>query len=118
MHRDVTHRQVTFPTARWPSRARRLPAGRSPFARTMLTDAVLAAVFFAVMLVEQLGPDGRADSGTTARTVLICAAVAGPLASRRTAPLASYLVGTAALSAEALWGLENPVTPYANLIGL
>ncbi|MFE4639372.1 sensor histidine kinase, partial [Streptomyces sp. NPDC056773] len=32
--------------------------------------------------------------------------------------LASYLVGTAALSAEALWGLENPVTPYANLIGL
>ncbi|MCM1976620.1 sensor histidine kinase [Streptomyces sp. G1] len=112
------HRHVTHPTTWWPSRARPLPAGRPPFTRTVLTDAVLASVFFAVMLVEQLGPDGRPDSGTTTRAVLICAAVAGPLASRRTAPLASYLVGTAALSVEALWGLENAVSPYANLIGL
>lgn len=112
------HRHLTQPATWWPSRARPLPEGRPPFTRTVVTDAVLASAFFAVMLVEQLGPDGRADSGTATRAVLICAAVAGPLASRRTAPLASYLVGTAALSVEALWGLENALSPYANLIGL
>ncbi|WP_327257156.1 sensor histidine kinase [Streptomyces sp. NBC_01244] len=101
----------------WQPRTWRMPTGRPLLARPVAADAVLAAAFFAVMLVEQLGPAAGADTGTT-RAVMFAAAVAGPLACRRTAPLASYLVGTAALSGEALWGLENPLSPYANLIGL
>jgi signal transduction histidine kinase len=44
--------------------------------------------------------------------------IAGALGTHRRLPLAAYLVGTAALSVEALFILPSPVSPYANLLGL
>ncbi|MFB7473944.1 sensor histidine kinase [Kitasatospora sp. NPDC056184] len=80
-------------------------------------DAALAGTFLLLMAVERIGAADRLHGGLPLALAL-SAAVAGPLAVRRTRPLAGYLVGAAALSAEALFVLPSPVSPYADLIGL
>ncbi|MFF8773330.1 sensor histidine kinase [Kitasatospora sp. NPDC015120] len=88
---------------------RAVPAGR--------WDAVLAGLFLLVMAVERIGAAGGLRGGLPLALAL-SVAVAAPLAVRRTRPLAGYLVGAAALSAEALFVLPSPVSPYADLVGL
>ncbi|MFE7192148.1 sensor histidine kinase [Kitasatospora sp. NPDC057541] len=98
------------PPPRWP-----LPALRAvPAARW---DAALAGVFLLVTAVERIGAADRLHGGLPLALAL-GAAVAVPLAVRRTRPLAGYLVGAAALSAESLFVLPSPVSPYADLVGL
>ncbi|MFE6865495.1 sensor histidine kinase [Kitasatospora sp. NPDC057692] len=80
-------------------------------------DAALAGAFLLLMAVERIGAADRLHGGLPLALAL-SAAVAGPLAVRRSRPLAGYLVGAAALSAEALFVLPSPVSPYADLIGL
>ncbi|GAA2782170.1 histidine kinase [Kitasatospora sp. CM 4170] len=80
-------------------------------------DPALAAAFLVAMLVGRVGAsDGLGGRAVPAAALSL--AVAGALAARRTAPLASYVAGSAALAAESLLGLGSPVSPYANLIGL
>ncbi|WP_380279463.1 sensor histidine kinase [Kitasatospora purpeofusca] len=88
---------------------RAVPAGR--------WDAALAGVFLLLMVVERIGAADRLHGGLPLALAL-SAAVAGPLAVRRTRPLAGYLVGAAALSAEALFVLPSPLSPYADLVAL
>jgi len=78
-------------------------------------DLVLAAVCLAAMLVE------RIVSLPTSRMPLaigFSVVVATGVALRRRAPLAGYVAGSAALTAETLWTTANPISPYANLIGV
>jgi signal transduction histidine kinase len=82
-----------------------------------VVDRVLAAVFLAAMLVERVGA-ARRIGALMPEAVALSVVLAGALALRRTAPLASYLAGSAALSAEALFVLPSSVSPYANLVGL
>ena len=78
---------------------------------TRLIDAGLAVLLFATMLAERL------VSGHPAG-IALSVIIAGALCFRRSWPLTSYLVGSAALSAEALFVQASPVSPYANLIGI
>jgi len=78
---------------------------------TRLIDAGLAALLFAAMLAERL------VSGHPAG-IALSVVIAGALCFRRSWPLTSYLVGSAALSAEALFVQVSPISPYANLIGV
>ncbi|MDH6109355.1 signal transduction histidine kinase [Kitasatospora sp. MAP12-15] len=80
-------------------------------------DRVVAGAFLAAMAVERIGAASRLGIPLPLALAL-SAVVAGALAVRRTAPLASYLAGSAALAVEALFVLPSPVSPYANLIGL
>ncbi|MEV6972336.1 sensor histidine kinase [Kitasatospora sp. NPDC093806] len=95
----------------------RLPGLRTPAARSGRWDLALAGAFLALATVERIG---AADTlrAPLPLALALGAAVAVPLAVRRTHPLAGYLIGSAALSAEALFVLPSPVSPYANLIGL
>jgi signal transduction histidine kinase len=82
-----------------------------------VVDATLAVVFLAAMFVER----ATAASEIGARmpvAIALSVIIAGALALRRRAPLTAYLVGSAALSVEALFVLASPVSPYANLIGV
>ncbi|MFB6893432.1 sensor histidine kinase [Kitasatospora sp. NPDC056327] len=88
---------------------------RAVSARTW--DAVLAGGFLLLMAAERIGAADELRGGLPLALAL-SAAVAGPLAVRRTRPLAGYLAGAAALSAEALFVLPSPVSPYADLVGL
>ncbi|GLZ42975.1 sensor histidine kinase [Actinokineospora sp. NBRC 105648] len=72
-------------------------------------DGALAALAFVAMAVA-----GAHD----ARALGLSALIAGGLALRRRFPLAAYLVGTAALEVEGLWGPDNPASPYVNLLAL
>lgn len=74
-------------------------------------DAALAAGFLAAMIAER-GED------RTPQALALSVAVAGTLLARRHYPLAAYLAGSAALSAEALLVRPSGVSPYANLIAL
>jgi signal transduction histidine kinase len=76
-----------------------------------LLDAALAAGFLAAMAVER-GED------RTAPALALSAVIAGVLLARRRYPLAAYVVGSAALSAEALLVRPSAISPYANLIAL
>ncbi len=80
-------------------------------------DLVLAGGFLLLMAVERTGAADELHGGLLVALAL-SAAVAAPLAVRRTRPLAGYLVGAAALSVEALFVLPSPVSPYADLVGL
>lgn len=80
-------------------------------------DGALAAGFLAVMLIEQTAQEALSGA-RLAFGVALSVVIAGGLALRRRTPLAAYLAGSAALVAEALWVSPNPVSPYANLIGL
>ncbi|MBC3840821.1 hypothetical protein GXW82_12640 [Streptacidiphilus sp. 4-A2] len=80
-------------------------------------DRALAAVFLTAMLVERVGAAPRIGARMP-EAVALSVVVAGALALRRTAPLTAYLAGSAAMSAEALFVLPSPLSPYANLIGL
>ncbi|MEU8779633.1 sensor histidine kinase [Streptomyces sp. NPDC048606] len=83
----------------------------------MAVDTVIALGFLLATVAERSQAPGRAGVGVAA-AFLPAVVVAGSLAFRRTAPLAGYAVGTAALSVEALWGAAGAVSPYANLLGL
>ncbi|WP_053644230.1 histidine kinase [Streptomyces sp. XY431] len=80
-------------------------------------DLALAGGFLLLMAVERTGAADELHGGLPVALAL-STAVAGPLVVRRTRPLAGYLVGAAALSAEALFVLPSPVSPYADLVGL
>jgi signal transduction histidine kinase len=74
-------------------------------------DAGLAAGFLVAMAVER-GAD------RTPQALALSAVIAGVLLARRRHPLAAYLIGSAALSAEALLIRPSGISPYANLIAL
>ncbi len=106
--------------------ARRAAAPRAVAARTVRAvravpaghwDLALAGGFLLLMAVERIGAADELHGGLPA-ALLLSAAVAGPLAVRRSRPLAGYLVGAAALSVEALFVLPSTVSPYADLVGL
>ncbi|WP_051943590.1 sensor histidine kinase [Streptacidiphilus rugosus] len=83
----------------------------------MVLDVAPAAAFLAAMVAERLGAATRIGDRMP-EALALSGLIAAALAVRRTFPLAAYLVGTAALSAEALFVLPSPVSPYANLLGL
>lgn len=85
--------------------------------RTNPRDAALAGAALAAMAVERFQSADALRTGLPAALVF-SAVAAGALAVRRSLPLAGYLVGSAALSAEALFVLPSAVSPYANLVGL
>ncbi|MER7704316.1 sensor histidine kinase [Kitasatospora sp. NPDC097605] len=98
-----------------PQPGRLLPALRAVPADRW--DVALAGVFLLMMTVERIGAAGRLH-GDLPLALALSTTVAAPLAVRRTRPVAGYLVGAAALSAEALFVLPSPVSPYADLVGL
>jgi signal transduction histidine kinase len=111
-----------WPSARAAARCMRLlsPAGaawRRLSPSTVLLDLALAGAFLAAMVVERIGAAARIGDRMPAALAL-SVLIAGALAAGRSRPLAAYLVGTAALSAEALFILPSAVSPYANLLGL
>ena len=81
--------------------------------RDWLVDAGISVALLAAMVAERHG-GGHGSAGALALSV----AIAGGLGLRRRAPLAGYLIGSVALSAEALLTAPSAVSPYANLIGL
>ncbi len=89
-------------------RYRRVPA--------VAADGALGAVFLAGMLIERTGAGLARDRVPLAAVLSVL--VAAGLALRRRAPVTGYLLGSAALSVEALFVEPSPVSPYANLIGL
>ncbi|WP_051450152.1 sensor histidine kinase [Actinospica robiniae] len=80
-------------------------------------DLFLAGAFLAAMCAERFYRAAQIGDRMPAALAL-SVLIAGALAARRRAPLASYLLGTAALSAEALFVAPSPVSAYANLLGL
>ncbi len=84
-------------------------------------DVLLAAVAVVATVAGRLS-EGPSPAGAGPATVvpglLLAVVVGGSLAWRRTAPLASYAVGTAALVVESLALGPSPVSPYANLVGV
>ncbi|WP_190208944.1 sensor histidine kinase [Kitasatospora indigofera] len=100
-----------------PAVRRRPAALRLARPRAAVVDGAAAVAFLAAMTAERLGSAGEIRVGPVPALAL-SVLLAGALALRRRAPLAGYLAGTAALSAEALFVLPSPVTPYANLVGL
>ncbi|RKE22420.1 sensor histidine kinase [Streptomyces sp. TLI_171] len=82
----------------------------------LLADGGPAAVLLVAMVAERFGAGSRLDGRLPlALTLTVLVAVAA--ATRRHAPLASYLVATAVLTVEAQTVLPSPVSPYANLLG-
>jgi len=80
-----------------------------------VADAALAAAFLAAMVVER----ARMLSGERlSAAVALSVVMAGGVALRRRVPYAGYIVGSAALMAEALWIAPSPISPYANLVCL
>ncbi|MFC8447857.1 sensor histidine kinase [Kitasatospora sp. NPDC057223] len=82
-----------------------------------VVDGALAGVFLVAMAGERLRAAAEIGSRMPA-ALLLTVVIAGMLAVRRRAPVAAYLAGSAALAAEAQWLVADPVSPYANLIGL
>ncbi|HUH08752.1 MAG TPA: histidine kinase dimerization/phosphoacceptor domain-containing protein, partial [Egibacteraceae bacterium] len=81
-----------------------------------LGDAGIAAGFLAIMLVEltfDFGARGPRSGGVAMAVVMAVA-----LAFRRRWPVSSYMVGTAALAAQALLFFIGTLYPYANLAHL
>ncbi|MFF1871577.1 sensor histidine kinase [Kitasatospora herbaricolor] len=100
------------------SAVRRLSAALRPAQPpAAVVDGAAAVAFLAAMAAERLGAAGDIRVGPVPALAL-SVLLAGALALRRRAPLAAYLAGTAALSAEALFVLPSPLSPYANLVGL
>ncbi len=86
--------------------------------RTALTlDLSVSIALTAVMVVEQTLLASSA-SASPALSLALAAAIGGSLAFRRRWPLLSYVIGTGALIAQALWADPSSIAPYANLIGL
>jgi signal transduction histidine kinase len=80
-----------------------------------IVDGGIAVAFLVAMLVE------RASVVSTARLPLAAAlsvGVAAGLGLRRRWPFAGYLLGSAAMAAEALFIAPSAVSPYANFIGV
>jgi signal transduction histidine kinase len=107
--RDAARRLRSLPA--WPAVWHRL----RPSAAVL--DVALAAAFLAAMVVERFVAGARIGDRMPAALAL-SVLIAGALAAHRRYPLAAYLAGTAALSAEALFIAPSQVSPYANLLGL
>ncbi|MFJ8039180.1 sensor histidine kinase [Kitasatospora sp. NPDC096147] len=86
-------------------------------ARSLLLDLLLATAFLLEMLAERASVAGELGDRLPL-AVLLSTVQAAAVAARRSTPLSAYLIATAALSAEALWVLDSPISPYANLFGL
>lgn len=84
--------------------------------RAGVFDLVVAAAFTVVLVAEQV-----LLTHESALTAIVAAGLAlvlgSSLAFRRRWPLATYIVGTAALIASILWSGPTTVAPYANLVG-
>ncbi|MEU3494880.1 sensor histidine kinase [Kitasatospora cineracea] len=81
-----------------------------------VADAAPAVVLGVAMLVERLGAAARiGDRMPVALALTVLLAL--PVALRRRAPMAAYLVATLALIVEAQLVSPSPVSPYANLLG-
>lgn len=83
----------------------------------LIIDLSVSIMLTAAMVFEQAvraSPESSALVGSFALAIVI----GGSLAFRRSWPLASYAVGSAALIAQALWADFSAIAPYANLIGL
>ena len=80
-------------------------------------DAALAGLALVAMVAERISSRSTLDAPLPVALALTVV-IAGCLTARRRAPLAAYLVGTAALATEALWVSPSPITPYVNLVGL
>lgn len=84
--------------------------------RSRIIDVAVSAAFTIVLVAEQalLSHDSSARAIVAAGLALVLGV---SLAFRRRWPLASYLVGTAALISSILWSGPTSVAPYANLVG-
>lgn len=78
---------------------------------------VLFATVLAAMLAERFGAADRIG-GRMPLAVALAVLQAATIAARRRAPLAMYLLATAALAAESQLVLASPISPYANLLGV
>jgi DNA-binding NarL/FixJ family response regulator/signal transduction histidine kinase len=85
--------------------------------RVAAVDLALAGAAVAALVVQRIAVAPELG-GKLPVALALSGVIAGCLAIRRRVPLAGYLLGSAALSAEALWMPANPVSPYVNLIGL
>jgi signal transduction histidine kinase len=83
----------------------------------LVVDAALGGLALLAMAVERIATRSTLDAPLPVALALT-AVIAGCLVARRVAPLTAYLVGTAALAAEALWVSSCPLTPYVNLVGV
>ncbi|QMU69842.1 sensor histidine kinase [Streptacidiphilus sp. P02-A3a] len=111
----------TWTSARAAVRRRRGPDRLPPRLRlrppAVALDLALAAAFLAALLADRFGAAARIG-GRMPLALALSVLIAAALGARRSAPLAGYLAGSAALSAEALFVLPSQVSPYANLVGL
>ncbi|MDW5329604.1 sensor histidine kinase [Plantactinospora sp. KLBMP9567] len=85
--------------------------------RVPAVDVALAGAALAALVVQRITV-APALGEKLPTALALSVAIAGCLAVRRRVPLAAYLLGSAALSAEALWVQADPLAPYVNLIGL
>ncbi len=92
-----------------------LQSARPPDA---VIDATVAVVALVVMVMERISAAEEIGTGRLPAAIALSVVIAGALGVRRRWPLAAYLVGSAAMSIEALLVLASAVSPYANLIGL
>jgi signal transduction histidine kinase len=93
----------------WRQLGRRVPAAA--------VDTGLAATYLAAALLYRT-VTVPAIGARMPLAVALSVVIAGGLALRRRAPVAGYLVGSAGMAAEALFVAPNPISPYANLIGI
>nr|MDT0663192.1 sensor histidine kinase [Micromonospora sp. DSM 115978] len=85
--------------------------------RVPAVDLALAGAALAALVVQRISV-APTLGGKLPVALALSVVIAGSLAVRRRVPLAGYLSGSVALSAEALWVQADPVAPYVNLIGL
>jgi hypothetical protein len=82
-----------------------------------VVDVALGVVFLALVLVERLAVAPVPPSRIPAALAL-GGLIATGLALRRRAPLAAYVLGSAALVVEVWAGMPSALSPYANQIGV
>ncbi len=81
-------------------------------------DVGLAAAYLTATLLYRSVTLAPAIEGRMPLAVALSVVIAGGLALPRRAPVVGYLVGSAGMAAEALFVAPNPISPYANLIGI
>ena len=82
-----------------------------------VVDAGLAGVAVATMVSERLTTSPSLGPRMSA-AVGLAVVIGGSLAFRRSLPVGSYAVGTAALAVEALWLTPRGFSSFVNLVGL
>lgn len=88
--------------------------GRVP---SLAIDLTLAAGILVAMVVNRVADAGNLGDRFLG-ALLLSVMISGALVARRSAPLASYVVGTAGLIVETIWLGPADLSPFANLIGL